>query len=60
MSNCGLKLGSKRCVGRTKTDRKITGEPWSSTLGQKTRRMTQARRGVLGVGARAVQRFWYG
>ncbi|HXN20071.1 MAG TPA: hypothetical protein VN875_17160, partial [Candidatus Binatus sp.] len=25
----------KRCVGRAETDRKITGEPWSSTLGQR-------------------------
>jgi hypothetical protein len=34
-SNHGLKLGSKRCVGRTETDRKITGEPWLSTVGQR-------------------------
>jgi len=29
------KIGWKRSVGRTETDRKITGEPWSSTLGQR-------------------------
>ena len=29
------KYGSKRCLGRTEADRKITSEPWSSKRGLK-------------------------
>src|ERR1700730_7493143 len=45
------KYGSKRCLGRTEADRKITSEPWSSKQGQ-----TRTTKTTLGSGRSSVLR----